>query len=189
MASPIKQNERHGPKLGLVMAALLQPPPLLTVAVALLLTAAAMWLGLRRRPASTARVSEDASGRSVHGVASEEDEVWGAPDPAPPARRPFSYERLVAGRPEVNSVEPRHADVSAQPKVTEAVPPAPAASQEAFAPALPPAASPSPVAAQPKQPPDVAEQPAERRSGQNEEISLADIFTRGQRRREQEEQE
>jgi hypothetical protein len=45
------------------------------------------------------------------------------------------------------------------------------------------------VAAQPAQPPDAGEQPPERHQGAAEEISLADIFTRGQRRREHEQQE
>src|SRR5438067_4846719 len=89
------------------MAALLQPPPLLTMGVVLLIAAAAMWLGLRSRPVRSAAASPEPAGRPAAGAATEEDEDWGIPDPAPPEHRPFSYDRLVAAAPDVESVEPR----------------------------------------------------------------------------------
>jgi hypothetical protein len=153
------------------MGALLQPPPLLTMAVVLLLTAAALWTGLRRRPASCldgCAETADTVDRPEAVVTAEQDAMWGTPDPAPPPRTPFSYDRLVAAAPGVDSAEP----IAAQPPAE-----APEASPEPEMAA--PAASQSPL---PERPPEHGE----RTPAQEQEISLADIFTRAQRRREQE---
>ncbi len=69
------------------MTWLLQPPPLLAILAVVALAALAVerGVGLRRLAAALTRR-----------VPSTEDaEVWGAPDPVPPAKRPLDYERLV----------------------------------------------------------------------------------------------
>jgi hypothetical protein len=181
------------------MVGLLQPPPLLTMAVVLLLTAAALWAGLRRRPArhfdhrgepaeaaetaertERAEITETAEAAEAlaqpqAGVITDDDEVWGTPDPAPPPRTPFSYDRLVAAAPNVDEAEP----LTAQPPAgTLETPP----EVETVAPAAPQPVPPERLSEQAQQGPRHREQGP----GKEQEISLADLFTRAPRRRDEE---
>src|SRR5437764_999924 len=133
------------------MVALLQPPPLLAMLFVLLVTAGALWLGLRKKAVSDAQLSAGTPDQPQSGFATERDEVWGTPDPSPPARQPFSYDRLVVRVPDVDSVEPLSGAEPPPPDTTERPASPPVIAEPAIAPPM--GAPTSPAETEPAAPP------------------------------------
>jgi hypothetical protein len=176
------------------MSSIIEPPPLLAVLVVLLLAAAALWFGLRPQSIRELFGRAGAHGRDLDRTAgvpvgvAEDEEDWGTPEPAAPARQPFSYDRLPPIPPsdELAYPEPSRspaADESARPAppVEDALPhPAPSAgSDETVLDAAKPSAGPQAVEGT-REP--TVEQPPE--PAPEREVSLAEIFARSRQPRE-----
>jgi len=192
------------------MTALLQPPPVLAVLFCGAVVAAALAWGFHIRSWRDLSARLLSRGESTGAVAREDLEVWGTPDPLPPVARIYSYDRFVqpdATQDTLPTVQPEeHLPPSMPeefptPTVTHVVAEVPVAevpvanepvpvltlAEEPVAelPLSDPRGAEAPAAEQLPTNETVREQPPTEQPPADREISLAEIFARAQRRRDQ----